>query len=135
MRQALQGGWFGGAPSGKGLVWGLGLKQIRAASGNHVSVQGSAVASILMCLLLQHPGPAGLGQPHRQQDRALQALGSPQHAGDAAHAMHQCIRPPASQFSQGYHTAPRSHGQGFLRVVLGPQHVYPHKPGRSCPLS
>ena len=34
------------------------------------------------CFFLQHAGPAGLVQPHRQQNRALQAPGGPQHAGD-----------------------------------------------------
>lgn len=41
------------------------------------------VPSRLMFSLLQHCGPAGLEQPHQQQDPAFQAPGSPQHAGNA----------------------------------------------------
>lgn len=57
-------------------MWGLGLWQVRA------------------CLFLQHAGPAGLVQPHRQQNRALQAPGGPQHAGDVPWPASPCLTVP-----------------------------------------
>ncbi|KAF5920538.1 hypothetical protein HPG69_012642 [Diceros bicornis minor] len=46
----------------------------------------AAAALVLTHLLPQHPGPAGLEQPDRQQDRALQAPRGPEHADGTAGA-------------------------------------------------